>query len=242
MMRLIGLMLCLSLGIAARAETYVVCVGIAHYADPRAGDLTQPETDAKAMAVFFKRGTDNVITLTGKYATKAAILRSLRSQCGRTAPGDRIIFYFSGHGYPGGFCPYDMRDIGGGLTYDEVLAIINASRATDKLIFADACNSGAIRSNREQSAPDPGNTLMFLSSRDKEASIERQFIANGFFTKCLLRGLRGAADSDRDKTITATEIFKYVKEGVDTLSHGRQHPVMWGTFPDDLPIVKYTSR
>lgn len=226
----------------ARAETYVVCVGVGKYANPNVRNLTKTEADAKAMAAFFKRGTPNVITLTGRYATKARILSSLRSQFGKAKCDDKIIFYFSGHGYPGGFCPYEMADLSQGLTYAEVLKIMNQSPAASKFIFADACNSGTIRQADNFTPPRAGATIFFLSSRSNESSLESPLLANGYFTKHLLRGLSGAADSNGDRAITASELFRYVSAGVQEQSRGRQHPVMWGTFPDDLVIVSYGQK
>ncbi|MDE6696714.1 MAG: caspase family protein [Muribaculaceae bacterium] len=222
-----------------RAETYVVCVGIGTYADPKVKNLTKTEKDAKAIAEFYKKGTDNVITLTGRYATKAQILKSLRSQFGRAKEGDKIIFYFSGHGYPGGFCPYDMTKAEDGLSYAEVIKVMSDSKAKDKIIFADACNSGAIRQSNVPTKSDTGNVMLFLSSRGNEYSIESPLLSNGYFTNYLLHGLGGKADANRDRSITAKELYDYVSIGVTQLSNGKQHPVMWGSFPDDLVIVKY---
>lgn len=230
--------------ITVNAETYVVCVGIATYADPQLKDLSKTETDAKAMAALYKIGTDNVITITGKYATKAQIVKSLRSQFGRAGADDKIVFYFSGHGYPGGFCTYDMTNEKEGLLYADVINIMKESKARNKFIFADACHSGAIRTpdTGATTDPHPGNIMFFLSSRGNEYSIESAIAANGYFTKHLLRGLRGAADTDRNRKITASEIFKYVSTEVARQTDGKQHPVMWGKFDDNLTIVEYKKK
>lgn len=224
------------------AETYVVCVGIGNYASPNVKNLTKTENDAKAMAEFFKQGTDNVITITGKYGTKAKILSSIKSQFNRAKRGDKIIFYFSGHGYPGGFCPYEMRKIEDGISYDEVIKLMQQSNATDKFIFADACNSGAIRQVDKVVKPEVGNIVFFLSSRGNEYSIESPFLANGYFTKHLLRGLSGAADKNKDRAVSVSELFNYVNERVKTQTKGKQHPVMWGKFPDNLTVVHYKKK
>lgn len=242
---LLGLAIVLLLTFCAEGETYVVSVGVANYADAKVQNLANTEKDAKAMAAFYKKGTKNVIVITGKYATKSNILKSMRSQFGRAAAGDKIVFYFSGHGYPGGFCPYDMHGRKDGLTYEDVFDIMKKSKATNKFIFADACNSGAIRQQQDNrtAAPKPdGNIMLFLSSRGNESSIESPFLANGYFTKHLLRGLGGAADSDGDRHITASELFSYVSVNVKKDTRDKQHPVMWGTFPDNMTIVKYRKK
>lgn len=238
----ITLLVLLITALGSMADTYVVSVGICNYADPNVNNLTKTEQDAKAIAEFYKQGTENVITITGKYATRSQIINSLRSQFGRAKTGDKIVFYFSGHGYPGGFCPYDMRKIEDGLTYGEVIKIMQQSAATDKFIFADACNSGAIRQGDNSTKPEAGNIVFFLSSRGNEYSGESPFLANGYFTKHLLRGLGGGADKNRDRTITASELFNYVSEGVQRQTNGKQHPVMWGKFPDNLPVVSYIKK
>lgn len=224
------------------AETYVVCVGIGNYADPKIPNLVKTEKDALAISEFYKKGTPNVITITGKYATKKQIIAALKSQFGRAKADDKIVFYFSGHGYPGGFCPYDMHSLKDGLTYSDVVNVMAKSKAKDKMIFADACNSGAIRQSKPSSKPNTGNVLLFLSSRGKESSIESPLLSNGFFTYYLLNGLGGRADANGDRAITAKELYDFVSQGVIQLSQNTQHPVMWGKFSDNMVIVKYRKR
>ncbi|MCH5221147.1 MAG: caspase family protein [Muribaculaceae bacterium] len=240
-MRHIFLFILVSFALLAKAETYVVCVGIGNYANPKM-TLYQTEKDAKDMADFYKHGTDNVITITGKDATKTNVLNCLKSQFSRAKSGDKIVFFFSGHGYAGGFCPYEMSTTADGLTYSEVVDIMRSSKATDKLIFADACNSGAIRNDKKTDLPDFGHIVCFLASRGREAATESITANNGYFTRNLIRGLSGAADTDNDRIITAKELFIYVSNNVKEQTHDKQHPVMWGNFPDDFVVVKYRKR
>ena len=243
---LLSVLTILFVSLCASAETYVVCVGIGRYADARVPNLTKTENDAKAIAELYKQGTKNVTVLIGRQATKQNIISALRREFGKARPGDKIIFFFSGHGYKGGFCPFEMRSIPEGLQYNEVVDLMKASKATDKIIFADACYSGAIRQNNTgNQTPNNynfGNVMFFLSSRAGETSIESAVLAHGYFTKHLLRGLMGAADQNRDMTITAKEIFNYVSQGVIEDTQGRQHPVMWGNFSDNMAVVKYKKK
>ena len=84
--------------------------------------------------------------------------------------------------------------------------------------------------------------MLFLSSRSNETSIEQRNMENGYFTTYLQKGLRGAADSDKNRIITAKELFKYVHENVVKISNGRQHPVMWGKFSDSMPVISWKKR
>jgi uncharacterized caspase-like protein len=79
--------------------------------------------------------------------------------------------------------------------------------------------------------------MFFLSSRSGEPSQEIITMKNGVFTTYLLQGLRGSADVNRDRVITARELFDYVSAAVASATQGRQHPVMWGTFSNDMPIM-----
>lgn len=121
---------------------------------------------------------------------------------------------------------------------------MSESRSRNKMMFIDACRSGGMRVDKETSGnamkdAKNANVMLFLSSRNNENSIERQDMANGFFTTFLQKGLRGNADRNRDRTITAKELFDFVHAGVSRLSGGKQHPVMWGKFNDSMPVMKW---
>ena len=223
-----------------KGDIYVVSVGIANYQS--ISDLVLPEKDAKAIAELYKTHTKNVILITGKYATKARILKSLKDQFSRAKEEDMIVFSFSGHGFPGGVCPFDMsaKD-DSGVSYREIRNVLKQSRAKRKIIFADACFSGGLRNNASthHHNHNDADVLLFLSSRGGETSIESPFMVNGFFTTYLLRGLRGGADSDRNRKITAKELFQFVSQGVKERSKDQQHPVMWGRFDDNEVLMDW---
>ena len=223
------------------AETYVVAVGIAHYQDSRA-NLLLSENDAKSMAKIYKTHTKNVITITGKYATRANIIKAMSDQFKRAKSGDMVVFFFSGHGYEGGFCPYDIGPkFKNALSYEDVYSIFRKSKATRKVVIADACMSGGLRKENHPHniQSTKSDVVMFLSSRTNEYSIEKKNMKNGFFTAFLERGLRGGADTNKDKVVTAKEIFTFVSNGVKNLSLGRQHPVMWGNFDDNFMMIDW---
>lgn len=223
-----------------RAETYVVSVGISNYA--YINSLNLPEKDATAIADLYRHRSSHVLLITGKNATKASILRALRSQFSQATSSDEIIFAYSGHGYSGGLCPYEMKKEADGLTYQEIWNELRNSAAGRKIIFADACKSGGFRVTKRQANETASKNipvLTFLSSRTNELSQERMLMANGIFTTYLLRGLRGKADKNRDRKITARELFDYVSQGVKEKTNDCQHPVMWGKFGDDMVVIEW---
>lgn len=224
----------------AKGDIYVVAVGISDYEN--ISDLRLPEQDAKDIAELYKIKTRHVILITGRFATKERILKALNDQFSRADENDMIVFSFSGHGYQGGICPYDMtNEKSDGITYQEIRNILKLSKAKRKMIFADACFSGGIRSggNTVSNNADDSDVLLFLSSRGGETSIENGFMTNGYFTFFLLRGLRGGADEDLNRIITAKELFDFVHNGVVEKSDGKQHPVMWGHFDNDAVMMDW---
>lgn len=226
-----------SLAVTANAKTYLVAVGVSDY--PGTGkDLRLPANDAATVQyIYSKNSNAESVLLTNSNATKSAVLSKLRSTFAKASENDIIVFFFSGHGSKGAFCAYDAQ-----IPYSEIRQAMASSKAKNKMIFADACFSGKMRQGRKNTAEQSFNNyniMLFLSSRGNETSIERRDMKNGFFTSCLQKGLRGGADANKDRTITARELFNYVSTNVKTLSSDKQHPVMWGKFSDNMTVMKW---
>lgn len=223
---------------AAEARIYLVSAGISDYPGTRS-DLRLPAKDAATIVRLYSRNSRaEYRQLLNSEATKGNILTALNALFAQAGEEDIVVFFFSGHGYPGGFVAYD-----GKLGYAEVRKAMARSRCRNKMIFADACFSGKIRENGSSqssvSSAKKASVMLFLSSRSNETSIERRSMENGFFTTYLQRGLRGNADANRDRIITAKELFDFVSKGVASLSKEKQHPVMWGKFDDNMPVMKW---
>lgn len=119
--------------------------------------------------------------------------------------------------------------------------------ANNKQLFIDACFSGGLRGGRKSSSASQtfGNSqgvMLFLSSRSSETSRENPYGANGYFTQYLEKGMKGAADTDRNRIVEAKEIFTYVAQKVAQATHDKQHPVMWGKFCDTMHILNWNPK
>jgi len=216
---------------------YLLSVGISDYpASAPVNDLNLPVEDARALHELYMRNPrTKAVLLTNANARKDRIMSEAGKLFKNAQANDIVIFFFSGHGddITGSFIAYD-----GFLKYDEIRKMFSGCKARNKMIFADACCSGGLReSSREGYVDNVNNVMLFLSSRTNESSIEHEKMKNGMFTTCLLRSLRGGADKNRDKVITAQELFVSVSNGVKKLTSNRQHPVMWGNFADDMPVM-----
>lgn len=220
----------------AQSKVLLVSVGIGDYPKP-INKLNLPTKDAIAIQKLIdKNGDSGTAILLDQAATKSAIISEIHARFDHASTDDIIIFFFSGHGYKGGFVAYD-----GELPYSMIREAMGASKCKNKMIFADACFSGKMRQGKRQVKEEhsDSNVMLFLSSRDNETSIERKDMTNGFFTVCLKDGLSGKADADRDRTITAKEIFDFVSKNVKKLSRDKQHPVMWGNFSNNMPVIRW---
>lgn len=235
-MRILLLMLAFILSLQSWSKIYLVSVGISDYPG-RQNDLRLPHNDATTMHWLYNENRHCTSTLlTNHQATVGNVKAAMKRLYAQATANDIIVLFFSGHGMPGSFVCYD-----GLLRYADIRAIMSACRSKSKMVFADACYSGAFRTSGRQSGNGwkGTNIMLFLSCRTNEISIEIPSKANGFFTYALQHGLRGEADVNRDRTITARELFDYVSIKVRQMSNNQQHPVMWGKFPNTMPVMRW---
>lgn len=226
-------LLCLAVPALEAQNHYLVSVGIGDYPGDES-DLRTSAADAKGIARLYRKNNNaSVVLLTDSNATSTRIKAAAEGLFKKAENDDIVVFFFSGHGYPGGFATYDDY-----LSYSEVLGCFKDCKAKNKIVFAEACYSGDIRGDNRIGHVDPrSNVMMFLSSRSDEYSFERSDMRNGIFASSLIRALKGGADVNRDRIITARELFDSVSAMVKELSKDKQHPVMWGNFGDSMPVM-----
>ena len=225
------MMLC---AITLQAKTYLVSVGIADYPGTE-HDLRISDNDAKTIAKVFsvaKQATVNI--LINEQATQSALLSTMHTSFMNANSEDIVILYFSGHGTSGALVCHD-----GLLTYQHIFKMLKGCKASRKVIIADACYAGKMRATSQQSdSYNAQNVMLFLSSRTNEVSRESRY-KNSLFTIFLERGLRGGADTNRDRYITARELYDFVHKGVIEASGNKQHPVMWGKFDNNMTVINW---
>lgn len=227
---LIGLLLS---NLSLSAKAYLVSVGIADYPG-KENDLRISDTDAQTIANIYQKSGADISLLTNEDAKQSAILSAMHTTFLNAETDDTVILFFSGHGMPGELVCYD-----GCLPYENILAMFKGCAATKKIVIIDACYSGKMRTSKQKSQKhDNQDVMFFLSSRTNEKSQESKF-KNSLFTIFLERGLRGGADNNRDRIITARELYDFVHDGVTEASGGKQHPVMWGNFDNDMTVIKW---
>jgi hypothetical protein len=179
---------------------------------------------------------------------------------------DMVVIFFAGHGAAeidassaegDGLEKYLMtweanpRDLySTAMPMVEVARILNRIRSERLIFIADACYSGAsggrtvgtgrIRSQisdtfLDRLAGGRGKVIISASAAN-EVSVEKDELRHGVFTYYLLEGLRGAADTDNDGTVTVDEVYQYVSEKVPRATGQEQHPVKKGAVEGSVVI------
>lgn len=221
--------------LSADARNYIVCIGIADYPGS-SSDLQVSGQDAATIKnVYEKNGEAITNILMNREATVENVKIAMNNLFCRATKDDAVVLFFSGHGVPGGFVCYD-----GLLKYETITNVMMGCSASKKMVFADACYAGKARnSTKRAQQTSQVEVMFFLSSRTEEKSLEKRGWRNSLFTAYLERGLRGGADTNHDRTITALELFDFVSKGVAKDSGQTQHPVMWGNFDNNMSIISW---
>ena len=229
----VPILLCI-LALPLFGKVYLVSVGIADYPGKN-NDLRVSAEDAKTISKIFLATKDAFVqTLTNEDATQGAMLSAMYTLFSEAGYDDIIMLYFSGHGTEESLVCHD-----GLLFYQHIMRLLNGYQAKKKIVIVDACFAGKMRTSKQHSYEyNDKNVMFFLSSRNNEESKESPY-KNSLFTIYLERGLRGGADFNRDRQISARELYDFVHNGVVDTSKGKQHPVMWGKFDDNMTIIKW---
>ena len=224
--------------------TYVMSIGVSRYADSN-NNLSQTTKDAKSFRDIMSNHTDKITLLTSSYANRDNILKKLKGLSRLAKEDDKLIVFYSGHGYPGGIYPYDEP-----VSYQEINDILKRSKAKEKICIFNACHTGSVSDVKKETAtykaPSSGNIIYIMSSRADEYSYEHPIAGHCIFTAGMLKGLRGKADANNDKKVTVSELFNYVYNDVvhtTTSLDLSQHPQLIGVKSvADAVIVDWSNK
>ncbi|MBM3540038.1 MAG: hypothetical protein FJX55_19695 [Alphaproteobacteria bacterium] len=227
-------------------------ISLVHYA----------HNDARAVRQFVVDGLrvpeENVILALD--ATKGRIEGLLRSTLrARVQPGRTdVLLYFSGHGMPVGddalLLPSDALPNTAqvtGYSRDTMLAELGALGARSVTVILDACFTGTSKTGdalvaakpllpEPKSAQPPSNGLLVSATGGGQVAWMDDSTGHSLMTLHLLEGLAGAADANRDGSVSSEEIGRYLAEHVDRAARRRfeqpQQPQVQGARRD---LVRY---
>ena len=227
---------------------FAVVVGVADY-EGTANDLKFSDDDARLFYNHLKVALPNEmaagksVLLLNQNATRTNIINSLQQIFSQSNENDFIIFYFSGHGSPGNFCPTDFKTQQ--LAHEIVKNYFKNAKAKYRLCIADACFSGSIGTEHQNSSVASSTQQLrdarlavIMSSKPNQTSIETSSLHQGIFSYYIINGLKGAADLNHDSYITMGELFLYTKNETIQKSNGAQVPVVYGKNLDRIPLTR----
>jgi hypothetical protein len=229
----------------ARADphTYAIVIGSNQAGEGQAA-LQYAAQDARRFAevlVELGRAPRNHIQLMldptpGVIEQSIGLLRTRLAGHAARGESSKLVFYYSGHARARALSLGNAE-----LPLDDLRKALMALPSTLTVVVLDACQSGAFSGVKGAlPAADFSTSSVFdlqnegvavmASSTAAELSQESNELQSSYFTHHLVTGLRGAADSDRDGSVSLDEAYRYAYQ--NTLSDtartrvGSQHATL----------------
>lgn len=249
----LALMGLLAAPLPGRAMTWAMLIGVEKYQHPDIGRAENAAADPELLAkTLDQRGNvdaDKRIRVLNDRSkanlrpTRGNITRLLSAFSQQGTKNDRLIIFFSGHGFRDKegktfLAPIDCDPNRLSETAIELARVREALRrspAGSKFLILDACHAGNPRGDAatpitfgelKSALKDETGIYTLASCTTDQQSYPNTNPKNpfGLFTFWLNLGLQGAADKDGDGKITADELFNYVRPIVAKMTADKQTP------------------
>jgi Caspase domain len=212
---------------------------------------------------------ENIRALFNTEATAQNLRTALYTFLTKPGETDTVILFFAGHGDED---PNDNRNLylltydtdpdnmgGTALPMWELQEVfLRVLKARRVITFTDSCHSFGISGERAHvstkennlinqyltKAASSGERAVITASDISETSSEdeRWGGGHGVFTHFLLQGLKGAADSNHDGTVTTGELFAYLSAQVRKATGNSQHPKAVPGSAENIPLSGLLAR
>lgn len=226
-------------------NSWAVVIGINRYT--KAPRLNYAVNDAKSVVAAVQQlgfPSDKIVAILDRDATKQRIEQVLYGTLRQASPEDRLFVFFAGHGVTaalprGGEEGYLLPVDGDpddlpltAISMEEIARIARRVPAKHILFAVDACYSGFAIS---RDVPPTKVDTMYLDVVTKEPAVQiitagrkgepvLEEEGHGLFTRRLLSGMSGLADTDHNGVITGQELATWLESRVIRDSQSRQHP------------------
>jgi hypothetical protein len=235
------------------------------------GNLPNTITDVKAVASILEDAArcaylpDQAHLLTGKKATRTAVLSELDSLSQTTDSCSTVIVYFSGHGYrktsstgksfyllTSGYNLNELKNTA--ISGDEFTARLRTIPARKLLVLLDCCHAGGVGEAKIpelklNKAPLPLEAMrlfeqgtgrvLIASSREDEVSFAGR--PYSVFTLGLIEALSGVGVAKEDGYVRVADLAMHTRETVPARTAGRQHPILHFEQADNFAIAYYAG-
>jgi len=257
----LALAMCPSLH-AQEANTWAVVIGVSKFNSLKPDEQLQfADKDAQAFAKFIgsPRGrgvkAENLTLMLNGEATGGAIKKRLGTTLPRNAkPNDVVYIFVATHGMVEKDVAKAVYILGTDADPEDLYTTAIPMKDLDDIVsnrlqnagrivlMADACHSGnmgGFNTGLQAAAGKRKELIGLMATRGGESSQEGpQFCGgHGAFTCAVLKGLDGAADADKDKTVTVSELIDYVQVQVRTATENKQHLQNFGAFDNEVPLA-----
>jgi hypothetical protein len=239
----------------ADRDAVAVVIGIADYKNLPKADFAND--DARVFYDYAIRALgikpENIKLLVDTDADEVEIIKAFKAWLpSRVASTTDVYVFYSGHGLPtqdgqGLYLlpPRADRDFISrtSIEFQEINADIQATKPKSVTLFIDACYSGQARSGetlvtnarpvtlKSEKKLFPDNFTVITASRADQISSSSPELKHGIFSYYLMKGMEGAADTDKDGRITLGEMQSYLVENVGRqagMISRKQEPVFAG--------------
>jgi hypothetical protein len=250
---------------AGKPNLYLIAIGVP-------SNLAYTKSDAEAISNHFRTQGGNlfgrvestvlVCKNNTSYSDVGNLLENYPNK-GDIRPQDVLIVFISSHGKinKDGFgivCSANNSENSESkyfvINYQKDIIDNLESINCKRILLFDACQSGQDFGGKgadfdkiqEQISKTPPSIITFASSRSNEKSWEDITWKHGAFTKAILDGLDGNADTSKDGFISVQELTNYVQSVVPTWvqkEKGKeQHPNLVRNIENDFTIFNYKKK
>jgi len=211
---------------------------------------------------------ENIKVLLNEDATSQNVRSAFSTFLTRAQPEDEVVLYIAGHGAPDPndprnlyFLTYDTKldDMGGtAFPMDELQRVFSRIIKAKRVVtFADTCHSYGFSGERDRKKKSNNLFNQYVARYANQADravitasdisqlsqeSEQWGGGHGVFTYYLLKGLKGEADFNKDGTVTAGELFAYVRDNVLKATGGDQSPMALPGLAERIPLSGASLR
>lgn len=203
------------------AEVFVISAGSNVSADSRAKVLEYATSDAESFASTMEKvgGVSANSVLLKKNPKinefeRALALTAEKLKASAKAATSKFVFFFSGHADERG-----LHFIDGFYSKNRLDAYLKMLPVKTKILIIDSCFAGVLSSKGIKSSPgfgspkmnfdEPSGSIYLTASSSSELAFESKRFRGGLFSRNIIDGLNGGADSNSDGVVTATELYEF---------------------------------
>lgn len=247
-------------------KTRALVVGISRY--EHIDKLLYADKDAEVFADYLAHtgswniSAGDIVLLTNEQAKRGDLIAELQRLALLSEPGDKLVFYFSGHGDTETFTlfnkgylltqdTYSNNYMAGAISVNDLkdIFVTLSTKNVQVIVITDACRAGKLAGgNKGMEYTGTAlkamwlNEIKILSSQPNQLSLEGPQWGNGrgVFSFYLVKGLNGDADADKDSLITLDELRQYFGQTVVKETGKKQQPLVQG--PDEYSTVIASTR